>query len=81
MPKEDYSVHPGEILSDIIESRNLKLENLFSISSVEETYWRDLLEGRNRLDEEKALVLEDFTGVRSTVWLNAQMYYDKARQG
>jgi|WetSurSiteA1Bulk_404760.scaffolds.fasta_scaffold287521_1 plasmid maintenance system antidote protein VapI len=75
--KPDYAVHPGELLLEVIESRKLELKNLFSCSSVQETYWRDVLDGKDTLDEETAQVLEDFTGVKSDIWLNTQKFYDQ----
>jgi plasmid maintenance system antidote protein VapI len=78
MPKASFAVHPGEILSEVIKSRNLNIENLFSSSGVRKDYWKDFLAGKICIDQEKAEVLENFTGVRSSVWINAQKFYDNS---
>ena len=75
--KPNYLVHPGAVLSELIDSRNLDLQDLFSVSSVEESYWRDFLKGEFNVNDVVAQELEQFTGVDHQTWLNLQEFYEK----
>ena len=72
----EWFIHPGEIVSDILEERNLTQKELAQRAGVSETFLSEVIHGKKNISKELAMGLEYALGVPSSFWLNLQANYD-----
>ena len=72
----EWLIHPGEIISDILEERNLTQKELAQRAGVSETSLSDVIHGKKDISKELAIGLECALGVPHSFWLNLQANYD-----
>ena len=72
----EWLIHPGEIISDILEERNLTQKELAQRAGVSETFLSEVIHGKKDISKELAMGLEYALGVPSSFWLNLQANYD-----
>lgn len=79
--QRNYTVAPGEYVTEWLEENAITMEELAFALGVNETYTTDLIEGKIPINEEIALALEKLTGIPVKRWavLDATYWADKAR--
>lgn len=79
--QRNYAVAPGEYVTEWLEENAITMEELAFALGVNETYTKDLIEGKIPINEEIAQALEKLTGIPVKQWavLDATYWKDKAR--
>ena len=72
----EWLIHPGEIISDILEERNLTQKELAQRAGVSETFLSEVIHGKKDISKEFAMGLECALEVPRSFWLNLQANYD-----
>ena len=72
----EWLIHPGEIISDILEERNLTQKELAQRAGVSETFLSEVIRGKKDISKELAMGLECALEVPRSFWLNLQANYD-----
>ena len=72
----DLVIHPGEMIADVLESRNLSQKELANRAGVSEAFLSDVIHGKKDISKGLAKGLEYALGVPSSFWLNLQSNYD-----
>lgn len=72
----EWLIHPGEIISDILEERNLTQKELAQRAGVSETFLSEVIHGEKNISKELAMGLECALDVPRSFWLNLQANYD-----
>ena len=72
----EWLIHPGEIISDILEERNLTQKELAQRAGVSETFLSEVIHGKKDISKELAAGLECALDVPHSFWLNLQANYD-----
>lgn len=73
--KPDYAVHPGEILEETLESRNMKKTDLAERCGLSAKTVRQIIRGKAPITAETAIQLERVLGVSANVWSNLDTNY------
>lgn len=71
--------HPGEILREEIESRNISQTKLANEIGVKVSLLNELINGKRDFTIEYALMMEAALGIDADFWINLQTNYDKAK--
>jgi addiction module HigA family antidote len=77
-------VHPGELLRDVLEDREMTQAGLARMTGYTPKHINRLIRGHERITVESALRLEQvFEGITAEYWLILQQRYDlhEAREG
>ncbi len=69
-------IHPGEMLKDEIEARNITQKDLAKRMGVSYTVFNEILNGKRPITTEYALLLEAALGIDAGVWLRLQADYN-----
>ena len=69
-------IHPGEMLKDEIESRNITQKDLAKRMGVSYTVFNEILNGKRPITTEYALLLEAALGIDAGMWLRLQADYN-----
>jgi antitoxin HigA-1 len=72
----DVTLHPGEILMDELEARNIKKSEFAKQLGMKPGHFSDLLYGRRHIGAAAALKLEKLLGISAEYWMRAQVYHD-----
>ena len=72
----EWLIHPGEIISDILEERNLTQKELAQRAGVSEIFLSEVIHGEKDISKELAMGLECALEVPHSFWLNLQANYD-----
>lgn len=72
----EWLIHPGEIISDILEERNLTQKELAQRAGVSEILLSEVIHGKKDISKGLAMGLECALEVPSSFWLNLQANYD-----
>ena len=72
----DVSLHPGEILQDELEARDIRKSLFAEQLGVKPGHLSELLHGRRHISATTALKLEELLGISAEYWLRVQVYYD-----
>lgn len=72
----DITLHPGEILQDELEARDIKKSFFAEQLGVKPGHLSELLYGRRHVSAATALKLEKLLGIPAEYWLRVQIYYD-----
>ncbi|MBL0310931.1 MAG: HigA family addiction module antidote protein [Bacteroidetes bacterium] len=71
-------LHPGEILNDELEARNLKKMDVAKSLGITPGNLSELVRGKRHVSAMTAIKLEKILGISAEYWLRVQMYYDLA---
>ena len=74
------ATHPGELLKDEIEFRNLSLRKLAEQLGVSHSVLNEILNSRHPVDNEFALLIEATLGIEASLLINMQNRYDLNNQ-
>lgn len=68
--------HPGELIRDELEERNLTQAKLAAQIGVSPTLLNEVINGKRAVNTELALLLEAALGISAELWLNLQANYN-----
>jgi len=68
----DYTIHPGEILGETLQTRAISQSELASRCGLSEKHVSQIINGRASITSDTALVFEQVLGVRATLWMNLE---------
>ena len=71
----DYAIHPGEILGEILEARQISQVELASRCGLSEKHVSQIVNGKVFLGSSTALVLERALGVAASLWMSLESNY------
>ena len=71
----DYAVHPGEIILETIEVRNMKQVELADRCGLKPKSINQIIHGKAPVTPDTAIQLERVLGVSATVWNNLDANY------
>jgi len=72
----EFLIHPGETISDIIIDRGMTQKELAVRTGVSEPFLSDVINGKKSISKGLAIGLEYAFGIPSSFWLNLQANYD-----
>jgi HTH-type transcriptional regulator/antitoxin HigA len=72
----DISLHPGEILQDELEARNIKKSLFAEQLGMKPGHFSELLHGKRHISAATALKLEKLLDISAEYWMRVQVYYD-----
>jgi HTH-type transcriptional regulator/antitoxin HigA len=72
----DVSLHPGEVLMDELDSREIKKSVFAEKLGMKPGHFSDLLYGRRHVGAAMALKLERLLGIPAEYWMRLQVYHD-----
>ena len=72
----NHLTHPGEILKDEIEARELSQAQLAKATGIAKSQVSHLLAGERNITPQLALKLESVLDIKAENWLNLQNRYD-----
>lgn len=73
------SIHPGEILKDEIEARNLMKSEVAEKLEILPTHLSEIFKGKRNVSAALALKLEDLLEINAESWLALQNKYELTR--
>jgi antitoxin HigA-1 len=73
-------IHPGEILEDELEARELKKSAFAMDNRIYPSHLSDILKGRRNISAAIALKLEKALGIDAAFWMRLQVDYDLATE-
>lgn len=76
----EWLIHPGEIISDVLDERNITQKELAQRAGISETSLSDVIHGKRDISKELAIGLECALGVPRSFWLNLQSNYDAEKK-
>jgi addiction module HigA family antidote len=79
MIKPDYSMHPGEIIQEIIEARGITRKELAKRSGLTEEVIDGLIKERGAITEEIASALERALDISAETWKSLDCQYSSFR--
>ncbi|MBX9784155.1 MAG: HigA family addiction module antidote protein [Chitinophagaceae bacterium] len=72
----DVTLHPGEILLDELEAREIKKSDFAAQLGMKPGHFSDLLYGRRHVSAATAIKLEKLLGISAEYWMRVQVYHD-----
>jgi len=75
------AMHPGELLRDELEAREMKQVELAKELGIAKNVMSEIINGKRNLTPELAVRLEDALGIKAEFWMKYQVSYkiDKIR--
>jgi len=70
------ATHPGEVIKDEIEARNISLQTFASLLGVESSYLDELISGKRSITVDIASLLERELCIPASFWLHLQSQYN-----
>lgn len=70
--ERDWAVHPGEILREALDERDMTQTDLAALLGVSQAAVSHLVTGTNGIGAATALKLEDALGISARFWLHLQ---------
>lgn len=68
-------IHPGELLNDELQARNLSVQEFAKATGTSEVFVADILKGIRPITAEYALKIEAATAIPAFIWVNIQSKY------
>lgn len=72
----DVRLHPGEIINDELEARNIKKLVFAEQIGMKPGHLSDLLHGKRHVSAATAIKLEKLLNIPAEYWMRVQVYYD-----
>lgn len=69
-------IHPGEILKDELESREMSQRKFASLIGVSYSVLNEIINGKRPVTTEYALKIEAATGIPAYIWVDMQAKYN-----
>ena len=64
------AIHPGEIIKDELDAREMKQKELASLMSMPTSVLNDIIKGRRAVTPEVAVLLQEILGIDASYWLS-----------
>lgn len=74
----DVLLHPGEILRDELEAREITHKDFASAIGIQPPHLSDLLKGKRHVSARLAVKIEKALAIDAAYWLRVQSAYDLA---
>jgi addiction module HigA family antidote len=71
----DYAIHPGEILEETLDARNIKRRDLAERCQLSVKTVSQIINGKATITPETAIQLEKVLGVSANIWVNLATNY------
>jgi HTH-type transcriptional regulator/antitoxin HigA len=75
-PVPAYATHPGEILKDELDTRNISQTEFAKTIGVQKSQLNEIINGKRGLNADLALLLEESLKIEAEYWMNAQKVYE-----
>ncbi len=72
----DVSLHPGEILVDELDARNIRKTVFAEQFGMKAGHFSELLHGKRYVSAVTTLKLEKLLNISAEYWMRVQVYYD-----
>jgi HTH-type transcriptional regulator/antitoxin HigA len=72
----DVTLHPGEIIADEIEARNILKKDFAALLNMQPAHLSDLMKGKRHVSARLAIKLEEHLEINAAYWLRVQSSYD-----
>jgi len=72
----DVALHPGELLEDELEAREIKKTAFAALLSIKPGHLSELLRGKRHVSAATALKLEKLLNIPAEYWMRVQTAYD-----
>ena len=72
----DISLHPGEVLQDELEAREIKKTAFADQLGMKPGHFSELLHGKRHVSAATALKLEKLLNIPAEYWMRLQVYHD-----
>lgn len=72
-----HPTHPGELLTDELEARQMSQKQLANQTGVSATFISEMIRGKKSVSVTMALKLEAVLEIDASFWLNAQRNYNR----
>jgi HTH-type transcriptional regulator/antitoxin HigA len=69
------AIHPGEILREELQERNIKQKDFAQQIGVQPTHLNEFIKGKRNLNEDLAMKLEKYLGIPFKTWMNLHNGY------
>lgn len=69
-------IHPGEILKDELEARNMSQKKFASLIGVSYSVLNEIINGKRPVTTEYALKIEAATDIPAYIWIDMQARYN-----
>lgn len=73
----EYIIHPGATLKEVLQDRNMSLNDLSISTRVSERDIRAVIKGQKNISPSFARKLYYALGIETEFWLNLQLNYDR----
>jgi len=70
------AMHPGELLRDELEAREMKQVELAKELGIAKNVMSEIINGKRNLTPELAVRLEDALGIKAEFWMKYQVSYE-----
>lgn len=70
------AIHPGEILSDELQSRNIKQKDFAELIGVQPTQLNEIINGKRGINTDMALLIGKALKMDAKIWINLQTNYE-----
>ena len=74
---DEFIIHPCETIKEVLEERNMSVEELAENSGTSLEYMQRIIDGKESITEDFAEKLEKIFKIKKSFWLNLQDIYDK----
>jgi len=71
-----FAIHPGELIKDEIDCRNITQKQLAEQMNVSYTVLNEVLNGKRPVSTEYAILLQEILGIDANIWLRLQVEYN-----
>ncbi len=72
----DVSLHPGEVLADELEAREIKKSFFAAQLGLSPSHLSELLHGKRHINAATAIKLDQLLSIPAEYWMRVQVYYD-----
>ncbi len=70
------AIHPGEILKDELEARNIKQKDFALLTGIQQTQLNEIIKGKRGINADIALIIGKALNMDAILWLNLQSNYE-----
>jgi HTH-type transcriptional regulator/antitoxin HigA len=70
------AIHPGEILKDELEARDIKQKDFALLTGIPQTQLNEIIKGKRAINADIALVISKALKMDAEIWLNLQSNYE-----
>jgi HTH-type transcriptional regulator/antitoxin HigA len=75
-PIPGYATHPGEILKDELDSRNISQSDFAKQIGLQKSQLNEIINGKRGLNADLALLIAESLKIEAEYWMNAQKVYE-----